>query len=273
MFGSIRTNSIQPAWQADDEIIKQQVERLKTYNESRIQFEKERIHLKKAREVFDLEKQKIEHFTAKRDIVRLNVGGERIFTQRSTLTKIPNSLLTAMFNGSKSHLLNRRADGSYFFDYNPLVFSHFLDQLRLLQPNQEAHFLPPSPDLAKSFTRMLADFQIEPYSRPAPDFIRLNVAGETVITLRETLKNSASSVLKNILNNSPNLTRDRFGRPFLDYDPVAFRYLLAQIRNQGKINDLPSASYKAMKLALGLKSNSMKTLNISFHFTRFLFAS
>ena len=39
------------------------------------------------------------------DVIRLNVGGEIIMTTRQTLTKIPKSILSIVFNGRWEHKL------------------------------------------------------------------------------------------------------------------------------------------------------------------------
>ena len=65
------------------------------------------------------------------DIVQLNVGGHQYITTRSTLTQVPDSLLSSMFAESPSLPLDK--DGSYFIDRNGPMFQYVLDFLRCSQ--------------------------------------------------------------------------------------------------------------------------------------------
>lgn len=60
--------------------------------------------------------------------VILNVGGILQKTYRSTLTKVKESRLEAMFSGRYD--LQSCEDGSYFIDRDGLLFSHILNYLR-----------------------------------------------------------------------------------------------------------------------------------------------
>ena len=68
-----------------------------------------------------------------RELVRLNVGGRIFVTRRETLTKVSD--------GSYGTTLQRDFDGSYFLDYNPTLFSHLLDQLRVMEINETTVFV------------------------------------------------------------------------------------------------------------------------------------
>lgn len=65
------------------------------------------------------------------EILRLNVGGQTVFTTRGTLTKDAGSALARMFAENAriapSALLD---DGSYFIDCNPHCFAVILDHMR-----------------------------------------------------------------------------------------------------------------------------------------------
>ncbi|EPS57124.1 hypothetical protein M569_17698, partial [Genlisea aurea] len=63
-------------------------------------------------------------------VIRLNVGGEIIMTTRQTLTKIPKSTLYFMFNGRWEQKLQIDQNGNIFFDFNPIIFRHLIDQLQ-----------------------------------------------------------------------------------------------------------------------------------------------
>lgn len=60
--------------------------------------------------------------------VRLNVGGTTLMTSRTTLTAVPNSMLTAMFSGR--HVLARDDTGAIFLDHQPAAFNAVLNFLR-----------------------------------------------------------------------------------------------------------------------------------------------
>jgi hypothetical protein len=46
------------------------------------------------------------------ELIRLNVGGQKIVTRRRTLTKIPNSILAKMFDGSYQAIIGLDADSN-----------------------------------------------------------------------------------------------------------------------------------------------------------------
>jgi hypothetical protein len=60
-------------------------------------------------------------------IIRLDVGGVHYTTTKSTLCRIPSSMLETMFNGSMD---SQKVDGRYFIDRNGQLFQHILDYLR-----------------------------------------------------------------------------------------------------------------------------------------------
>lgn len=61
-------------------------------------------------------------------IVVLDVGGKRFKTTRDTLTKVPGSMLEAMFGGR--HPLHPDKDGSFFIDNDGTYFGEVLNYLR-----------------------------------------------------------------------------------------------------------------------------------------------
>lgn len=197
--------------------------------------------------------------------IRLNVGGQIIVTRRGTLTKIADSILAKAFDGSYQAVLPRDSDGSYFLDYNPVLFTHLLDQLRILKSNDTPVFRPPvSLSLTKPFYQMLRDFSLPLPPKTDNDLIVLNVGGERVVTLRKTLTGVSNSQLALLTSDSKEVKRDQFGRPFLDYDPVHFRHLLEQLREGKQINskDLQApkngskSAFKTMINQLGIQSKS-----------------
>ena len=61
-------------------------------------------------------------------VVTLDVGGKRFKTTRDTLTKVPGSMLEAMFGGR--HPLHPETDGSFFIDNDGTDFEEILNYLR-----------------------------------------------------------------------------------------------------------------------------------------------
>ena len=73
------------------------------------------------------------------DIIQLNIGGEKVTTERCTLCQVKGSLLAKMFSGPPSDDLKRDEDGAIFLDYNPEHFRLILDYLRakkIAQPGE-----------------------------------------------------------------------------------------------------------------------------------------
>ena len=62
------------------------------------------------------------------EIVRLNVGGAKYFTTKSTLRKYSRSMLGAMFTENIS--LSKDEDGYYFIDRCGHIFQYILQFLR-----------------------------------------------------------------------------------------------------------------------------------------------
>jgi hypothetical protein len=187
------------------------------------EFQSKQRELKHVQHIFDMS-----------DLIRLNVGGQIIATRRKTLTKLPNSTLASFFNPFSPDRLFPNQDGSYFLDYNPVLFSHLLDQLRVLKNNESVVFRPPLSSLSsKPFNQMLRDLGLPLPQRSENDVIALNVGGEKIVTLRKTLTRVPDSKLAVLEPNSKEVKRDRLGRPFLDDNPIVFRRLLNQLR-EGK---------------------------------------
>jgi hypothetical protein len=77
------------------------------------------------------------------DIFQLNVGGEIIITTRQTLMKISESTLSILFNGQWDQKLQTDQNGNIFFDFNPILFRHLLDQLQIIETNNPIQLYPP----------------------------------------------------------------------------------------------------------------------------------
>ena len=54
------------------------------------------------------------------DIMKLNVGGTKMYVSRETLTSVKDSRLYFLFNGKIDNTLLRDQDGCIFLDVNPL---------------------------------------------------------------------------------------------------------------------------------------------------------
>ena len=198
------------------------------------------------------------------ELIHLNVGGQIIVTHRATLTKFPDSILAKTFDGSYGGVLTRDSNGNYFLDYNPVLFNHLLDQLRILKSNDTPVFRSPlSASLAKPFHQMLKDFGLPVPLKTDSDVVALNVGGERIVTLRKTLTGVPGSELALLASDSKEVKRDHFGRPFLDFNPSDFRHLLEQLR-QGKTitsdgleppKNGSRSAFQAMVKALGIRSN------------------
>ncbi|CAF1371235.1 unnamed protein product, partial [Didymodactylos carnosus] len=112
------------------------------FNKTFRQFELERQQFQREKDNFQRQKDLIKTMNINienneqndniNDVIQLNVGGEKLCTLRSTLTLIPNSSLSTMFNGQWDNKLPRDHDGLIFLDYDPLIFKLILNQLREL---------------------------------------------------------------------------------------------------------------------------------------------
>ncbi len=117
--------------------------------------EGERAKLKAEVEAFSEEKQKMKAFdVSDDDIIRLNVGGEKFTTTRSTLCQVEDSLLATMFSGRWEDGVKRDEDGAVFFDFNPQYFGYILEYLRtrkIATPEDLAEMPKVPRDQAKNF--------------------------------------------------------------------------------------------------------------------------
>eukprot|EP01130_Rhizamoeba_saxonica_P002509 TRINITY_DN122_c0_g1_i1.p1 TRINITY_DN122_c0_g1~~TRINITY_DN122_c0_g1_i1.p1 ORF type:complete len:264 (+),score=46.39 TRINITY_DN122_c0_g1_i1:303-1094(+) len=61
-------------------------------------------------------------------MISINVGGRVFYTERDTLTRVPNTMLSSMFSGR--HILSKDKNGHYFIDRDGKPFLHVLNYLR-----------------------------------------------------------------------------------------------------------------------------------------------
>ena len=154
------------------------------------------------------------------DVIHLNIGGEVLATTRQTLTLLPKSLFSILFNGRWEQRLHIDDDGNTFFDFNPIVFWYLLDQLQLSEGKSISS--PSDPLLARSFEKMMKKLRLENVLATSnKNILAINVDGEIITT---PISNSS------ILVNKTHL--------FIDNHPKLFHHLI-QIQRQN--NSLKSA--------------------------------
>ncbi|CAF1107531.1 unnamed protein product, partial [Didymodactylos carnosus] len=98
-------------------------------------FQQEKQKFQHEKEKFESLKQQVTSLITQDDIIHVNIAGETMVTTRSTLTFIPNTTLSYMFNGEWDHRLKRNntdssGGGLIYLNYDPLLFRHLLGQLR-----------------------------------------------------------------------------------------------------------------------------------------------
>ncbi|CAF1074012.1 unnamed protein product [Adineta steineri] len=237
---------------------------MRNIQDEKVRIQKELDEIELNRKNFEQESNKVQGLVDNDDLIRFNVRGRTIVTRRKTLLKVPNSTLAKSFDGSSEPLLYPNSDGTYFLDYNPVIFTRLLDQLRMFKPNKTILFSPPlSSTLIKPYNRMLEEFGL-PLPKQSPnDIISLNVGGEKIVTLRKTLTSVPNSKLAQLISSTKGTKYDQLGQPFLDYNPKLFQHLLDQLR-QGKNLTAPSGedknAYESMLTDLGLKNNVSSTI-------------
>jgi hypothetical protein len=168
------------------------------------------------------------------DVIQFNVGGEIIITTRETLTKIPKSTLSLMFNGRWEHKLQRDQNRNIFLDFNPILFRHLLDQLQISETNKSIYLSPPSqPSLVEPFKKMLRKLGLY-HLLPSEErnVITFNVGGQMITNQRTTFTQVSNSALDTIVSHSKTTNFNNESDVFLDLDPKAFQHLIKQLREQ-----------------------------------------
>lgn len=168
----------------------------------------------------------------KEKLIKINVGGEILIITREILTRVRNSKLAFMVNGNCTSIPALDTNGYIFLDYNPTVFRHLLEQLRLLDGcEQSPVFYPPSSRLlVPAFKQMLEQLGLVMAPMSDDDIITLNVGGEIFVTRRRILTQISHSRLVTIVSSYERIHTDENGCLFLDYDARLFRHLLLQLR-------------------------------------------
>ena len=202
------------------------------------------------------EKRLVDDFTRNSQVYQFLVGGDMMYTSLASLLHIKDSNLAQILFDNSTEKVSK--DGNnYFFDFNPSLFRHLLEQLRLFEDGEPIVFYPPAtPVLATQFNAMLKKLGLKPANATDDDIFTFNVGDETVATKRKTLKH-----IPRLLNMNKPSDMDPSGKPFLDYDPKLFRYLLTQIQGGQTTNfEAPSddsrTAFNAMLRNLGLTPKS-----------------
>eukprot|EP00123_Amoebidium_parasiticum_P020999 comp59904_c0_seq1/m.47862 comp59904_c0_seq1/g.47862 ORF comp59904_c0_seq1/g.47862 comp59904_c0_seq1/m.47862 type:complete len:467 (-) comp59904_c0_seq1:45-1445(-) len=114
--------------------------------------------LEEERHTFEEEKRKIQKLTTldPNDSIKLDVGGVKYRSTRSTLTNIRGTMLEAMFSGR--HPVNEDEDGHVYLDADGQMFSYILSYLR----HRQDDVLPGSEQKRKRLLREAEYFNIGP---------------------------------------------------------------------------------------------------------------
>ena len=155
------------------------------------------------------------------DVIELNVGGELIAITRQSITRIPKSVLSTLFNGRWEHKLDIDNNGNICLDFHPTLFRHLLDQLQSFHSNNSIQLIPPSqPSLVEPFKNMLGKLGLhELLSSERKNVITLNVGGQTITNRRQTLAEVSNSTFDTIVLPSARLQLNDQNDAFVDYDP------------------------------------------------------
>jgi hypothetical protein len=185
------------------------------------------------------------------DIFQLNVGGEIILTTRQTLTKIPKSTLSILFNGQWEHKLSKDQNGNIFLDFNPILFRHLLDQLQIIETNNSIQFYPPSqPSLVEPFKKMIRKLGLQQSSSSEKkNVITFNVGGQKITNQRTTFTQVSSSTFDTIVPPTTKINFNNETHVFVDYDPKLFQHLIKQLRKKSYRNISSSELSKKEKIA------------------------
>ena len=168
------------------------------------------------------------------EIFQLNVGGEFIMTTRETLTKILQSTLGILFNGQWNDQLSKDSGGNIFFDFNPILFRHLLDQLQTIDTTKPIQLYPPSESsLVEPFNKMIRKLGLQQsLSSVKKDVITFNVGGEKITNRRATFIPASNSTFDAIVSPTKMMKLNNDSDVLIDYDPKLFQHLINQLRKE-----------------------------------------
>jgi hypothetical protein len=165
-------------------------------------FQEEKQELVKAQKEDELENEKkiMEKYLENSDVIQFNVGGEIMFTSRASLLHVVDSKLSQILLNKSEEKVSVDKDGNVFLDFNPKIFRHLLEQLRLFESDEEAVFYPPlTPALAVPFNIMLDKLGLKSAPISEEDIFTFNVGDEIIATKRKTLNRVPNSKLSTLL--------------------------------------------------------------------------
>jgi hypothetical protein len=213
-----------------------------------------RDELKKEEKQLKMDRQKFEKETKSAkpvdhtDIFQLNVGGEIITTTRQTLMKISKSTLSILFNGQWEHKLHKDQNENIFFDFNPILFRHLLDQLQIIDTNNSIQLCPPfQSSLVEPFKKMLRKLGLQQsLSSEKKNVITFNVGGQKITNQRATFTPVSNSTFDTIVPPTKMMNFNNESDAFVDYDPKLFQHLINQLRKNSfkKINSSGSSLHE-----------------------------
>ncbi|CAF1279149.1 unnamed protein product [Rotaria sp. Silwood1] len=95
-------------------------------------------------------------------LILLNIGGTHMTTRRSTLMRIPNSVLALACINPWSENLTHDNDGRLFFDCDPNLFQYLLNQLRNWSSSIRQVFILPNDEFERErFRSFCIQFNID----------------------------------------------------------------------------------------------------------------
>lgn len=109
------------------------------------------------------------------DIINLNVGGKFYSTSRSTLTRLPGTMLEAMF--SRRHTM-KEVDGRYFIDRDGKLFRYILSYLR-----DSCEWIPPRKEELPELRKETEYYGIESLVKIVEDLLAPKAERTSVIKL------------------------------------------------------------------------------------------
>lgn len=172
------------------------------------------------------------------DVIELNVDGEIISTTRQTLTKIPKSILSLLFNGRWEHRLPIDQHANIRLDFNPILFRYLLDQLQTFDPNNPIKILPPSqPSLVQPFKKMLRKLRLQHLlSSQMKQVLTFNVGGQIITNRQTTFTAISNSNSQRIIFPSTAINLPNGSDVFLDSHPKLFQHLIDRLRTESFTN-------------------------------------
>jgi hypothetical protein len=136
-------------------------------NESRIEKRRDTIVSKNATPTSTISKTKMKlmsRFCVSIDddpLVLFNIGGTPMTTRRSTLTRIPNTVLALACTSPWSEQITRDNDGRVFFDCDPKLFQYLLNQLRDWSSTRKVFDLPKDEYERERFRSLCLQFHFD----------------------------------------------------------------------------------------------------------------